>query len=297
MIPEEIKGKLMPELAAPGEDVPRVELACGVALKFTVDEETIGRPEFGTWGVSVREAGAVAGDNAFSYLQWVEAEEGVFVNSDHCWPALVLAPPVFIEHNWVPGRPVVYVVDEKTAILTGSNCPAGLARIREAMRDGLAACAMVLNGDYETWSRFHVHDATAIDLPRVTIKGQGKGEGRYRRQSGPPGHYGHVILEVEPYVGAYDYLFVWAVDEETIPSEFREAVWEGIQLYTSEYIRETGPLVGIRVTITGGSYHEVDSHATSFRVAATIAFKNAVEQMALSALPERRREQGSGEAL
>jgi len=152
---------------------------------------------------------------------------------------------------------------------------------------------MALNGDRKTWSRFYVHDATAIDLRRVTITGHGRGEGRYVRQSSPPSHYGHVILEIAPYVGAHDYLLVWAADEETIPSEFREAVWEGVQGFATDYFREAGPLTGVRVTVTGGSYRTVDSKAASYQIAARMAFKNAVMQMALSALPERRREQSS----
>lgn len=55
MIPEARRGSLLPALAAPGEDVPRVVLPCGLAL-FVVDEKTIGRAELGTWGVSVQAA-------------------------------------------------------------------------------------------------------------------------------------------------------------------------------------------------------------------------------------------------
>lgn len=72
--------------------------------------------------------------------------------------------------------------------------------------------------------------------------------GRYIRQSSPPSHCGHVILEIAPDTGAYDYLLVWAVGEKTVPPEFREAVWEGVQGFTTDYFHEAGPLVGVRVT-------------------------------------------------
>lgn len=296
MIPDEVRAELLPALAAPGEDVPRVELPCGLALKFVIAEETIAWEEFDRWRVLPQAVGEAAGLNAITYIQWVEVEEGVFENDDDCWPEMVLAPSTFVEHNYVPGRPVVYIVSARKAILTGTECLAGLARIRQVMRAGLAECPMVLNGDRKTWSRFYVHDATALDLRRVTVTGQGRGEGRYVRQASPPSHYGHVILEVAPYVGTHEFLLVWAVGEEVIPSEFREAVWEGIQSFATDYFRETGPLVGVRVTVTGGSCHAVDSQAMSYRIAASLAFKNAVMQMTTIALPERRQEQSSAQA-
>ena len=208
---------------------------------------------------------------------------------------MVLAPSTFVEHNCVAGSPVVYIVSAQEAILTGSDCAAGLAHIRQAMQGGLGACAMILNWDRRTWSRFQVHNATALDLRRVTITERTTGEGRYVRQASEPGHYGHVVLEVAPYVGTHDFLLVWAVGEEVIPSEFREAVWEGIQSFATEYFRETGLLVGVRVTVTGGSYHAVDSKTVSYKIAATLAFKNAMMQMTPTALPERRQEQSSVE--
>jgi len=296
MLPDEVRAQLQPALAAPGEDAAKVLLPCGVALKFVLNEETVTWAEFGRWRVSLQAVGEVAGLNAITYIQWEEVEAGVFENNDSCWPEMALAPATFVEHNYVSGHPVVYIVSENMAILTGSKCPAGLARIRQAMRGGLASCPMVLNRDRKTWSRFYVHDRTAFDLPALTITRRGTGEGRYVRQTSPPSHYGHVILEIGPHQGAHDFLLVWAVGEDVIPSEFREAVREGIQNVALNNVGEWGPLTGIQVTITGGSYHEVDSHAASYRIAASLAFRNALERMPTAPVPERREEQSSAEA-
>lgn len=295
MIPDEVRAQLQPALAAPGEDVPRVTLPCGLALKFVLNEETVTWAEFGRWRVSIQAAGEVAGMNAITYIQWEEVEAGIFENDDSCWPEMVLAPATFVEHNYVPGHPVVYIVGARKAILTGSGCAAGLARIRQVMQGGIATCPMVLNGDRKTWSRFYVHDRTAFDLPALTITGRGTGEGRYVRQASPPSHYGHVLLEIEPYQGAHDLLLVWAVTEDVIPSEFREAVREGIQNVALNNVGEWGPLTGIQVTITGGSYHAVDSQAASYRIAASLAFRNALARMPTAPISERRKEQSGAE--
>lgn len=298
MIPEDIRKSLRPELAARGEAGARMLLPCDVALKFVYagKSKTVTWVQLGEWGVSLRAVGEAAAGNTLCWADREEPEPGVFLIGGTCWHEAVLYPEGFLDPDDVSGRPVIYIADKSTAVFTGADNAAGLAYIRRAMKGGLGTCAMALNQD-KTWSRFYVHDATAIDLHRVTVKGRGKGEGRYVRQASPPSHYGHVILEVAPHVGDHDFLLVWAVDEETIPSEFREAVWEGVQGFATDYFREAGPLTGVRVTVTGGGYHGVDSKAASYQIAARMAFKNAVMQMEVVALPVRRREQGSGEDL
>ena len=302
MIPENIRGGLRPELAGPGEDVARVMLPGGVALKFVyeVRSKAVTWAQVGEWGVSLRALGEIAARNTLCWVGWEEPEAGVFLIGGTCWQEVALDPAGFIDPGDVSGRPVFYIIDESTAVLTGADCAAGLAYIRRALPGGLGTCAMALNWDRKTWSRFYVHNATAIDLRRVMVRGHGRGEGRYIRQSSPPSHYGHVILEVAPHevapdAGGHDYLLVWAVDEETIPSEYREAVWEGIECFATDYSREAGPLVGVRVTVTGGSHHAVDSKAASYRIAAGIAFKNAVVEAGVTPLAERRREQDAAE--
>jgi len=296
MIPDEVRAEIVPILAAPGDDGPQVTLPCGLAVKFSQYGVGVTWEDFRAWDVpryphKVREVAEAAALNAISYVQWPEVEPGVYENDDNCWPEMVLAPDTFIEHNSVEGRPVVYIVSARKAILTGADSVAGRARIRAALRGGLAESAMGLNWDRKTWSPFYVHDAIGFDLRRVTVTGKATGEARYRLGE----NYGHVILEVSPYTGPHEFLLVWGVGEDVIPSEFREAVWRGIQGFATDYFRETGPLVGVRVAVVGGSYHEVDSKSRSYEVAATMAFKNAVMQMALAGVPERRQEMDAGE--
>lgn len=159
MIPEEIAEDILPALAQPDEDVPKVDLPCGgVYLKFTLpaddSEEDLTWDELNSWDATLEEVAEAAGNNAFSYSLWQQTEKGVYENKDNCWPSLVLAPETYLEHNEVSGRHVIYIVDEDSAILTGDRCKEGLKRIRSAVEDGLAEAPMVINPDWRTWSRF-----------------------------------------------------------------------------------------------------------------------------------------------
>jgi hypothetical protein len=70
--------------------------------------------------------------------------------------SLVLAPATYLEHNYVTGRHIVYIVDTSTAILTGSTSVEGLNRIKRAMVSGLAKAPMVINDGWKTWSTFEL---------------------------------------------------------------------------------------------------------------------------------------------
>ena len=149
--------KLTPALAAPEEDAIKCELPCGLAVKFVnFDGVALRRAEFDRLGISLSQLAIAAGLYSITYLEWRRVDAGVFLNDDGCWPTLAVAPGPFIEHNDVPGRPVLYVVDESTSILTGSSSERGLARIRSAMARGLGTCAMVLAEDRASWSPFDV---------------------------------------------------------------------------------------------------------------------------------------------
>ena len=288
-IPDEVRSELLPVLAPPGYQGPAVYLPCGLALKFQRGEEDVTWEDLTAWGVPRLRPdllGEIAGMNAISYIQWPEVEPGVYENDDSCWPELVLAPATFIEHNAVEGTQVVYVVSERKAILTGSDSAAGRARIRAAMPGGLADSAMVLNWDRRTWSRFYVHDATAFRLARATVTGRATGEARYREGE----HYGHVLLEVSAYPGPLDFLLVWAVGEAVIPSEYREAVRLGCEKFLTDFARENGPLAGLRIAVVGGSFHEVNSKAASYQIAAAAALERAVSQMRLTGIAGGRQE-------
>ncbi len=160
MIPPEIETWILPEMAEDDEDVPLFELPCGnISLKFIIGtpsggQEDLTWDQFNSWDVPLSTLCEPAGVNGFSYNEWPEIEEGVYENTDDCWVSFVMAPASIAEHNSVSGRHVIYIVDERTAILTGDACKAGLELIKSRLADGLADAAMVINKDWCTWSRF-----------------------------------------------------------------------------------------------------------------------------------------------
>jgi elongation factor G len=110
---------------------------------------------------------------------------------------------------------------------------------------------------------------------RETIKGTATEEYRYVRQTGGHGQYGHVKIFVEPNPGK-GYEFVNAVVGGAIPKEYIEPVNQGIQGAMMSGTLAGYPIEDVKVTLLDGSYHEVDSSEMAFKIAASIAFKDAV---------------------
>jgi elongation factor G len=111
---------------------------------------------------------------------------------------------------------------------------------------------------------------------RETIRLQTRGVGRFKRQTGGRGQYGHAVIEVEPLTGGQGFVFEDATVGGVIPREFIRPTEHGIR-----EALERGPLVGfpivdVRVRLVDGSYHEVDSSDISFRVAGSMALRDAV---------------------
>jgi elongation factor G len=103
-------------------------------------------------------------------------------------------------------------------------------------------------------------------------------EERYVRQTGGRGQYGHVIISLEPTGPGGGYAFVDKVTGGDIPREYIPAVDAGIQEAMEGGVLAGYPLVDIRATLLGGSYHEVDSSEMAFKIAGSMAFKKAVRQ-------------------
>ncbi|MEA1912922.1 MAG: elongation factor G [candidate division WOR-3 bacterium] len=118
-----------------------------------------------------------------------------------------------------------------------------------------------------------------ISTPRVsykeTIKQKASAEGKFIKQSGGKGMYGHVILTLEP---SEEYKFVNQASPNDIPSEYINAIKEGIQ--EARYSGGLGgfEVTGGRVILKGGSYHEVDSSDIAYKIAASRAFKEAYKK-------------------
>ena len=103
-------------------------------------------------------------------------------------------------------------------------------------------------------------------------------ETKYKRQSGGAGQYGHVKITVEPNESGKGYEFVNAVVGGAIPKEFIPAVDQGIQGALSAGVLAGYPVVDVKVTLYDGSYHEVDSSDMAFKIAGSMAFKEAMRK-------------------
>lgn len=113
---------------------------------------------------------------------------------------------------------------------------------------------------------------------RETIRKTVKSEGKFVRQSGGRGQYGHVMIEVEPLKAGSGYEFVNKVVGGTVPREYIEPVNNGIQEALESGVLGGYPVVDLRVTIYDGSYHEVDSSEMAFKIAGSMAIKDALKK-------------------
>ncbi len=121
-----------------------------------------------------------------------------------------------------------------------------------------------------------------VGAPQVaykeTIRRLADVDHKYARQSGGRGQYGHVKIKVEPNEPGKGYEFVNAVVGGAIPKEYIPAVDQGIQGAMQSGILAGYPVVDVKVTLYDGSYHEVDSSEMAFKIAGSMAFKEAMKK-------------------
>ncbi len=108
---------------------------------------------------------------------------------------------------------------------------------------------------------------------RETIRGTVESEGKFVRQSGGRGQYGHVWLKIEPQPAGKGYEFVNGIVGGAVPREFIPAVDKGIQEAVQTGVIAGYPIVDVKVTIFDGSYHDVDSNEMAFKIAGSMGFK------------------------
>lgn len=113
---------------------------------------------------------------------------------------------------------------------------------------------------------------------KETIRKSVKSEGKYIRQSGGKGQYGHCWIEIEPKERGTGYEFVNKIVGGVIPKEYIPAVDAGIQSAMNNGVLAGYPVVDVKVTLYDGSYHEVDSSEMAFKVAASMAFKEGMKK-------------------
>ncbi len=113
---------------------------------------------------------------------------------------------------------------------------------------------------------------------RETITRPARAEGRFIRQTGGRGQYGHVWIEVEPLPAGQGFVFEDAIVGGVIPREFVPAVQAGVQEALENGALAGFPIVDIKVRLVDGSYHEVDSSELAFKIAGSMALKEAVQR-------------------
>ena len=111
---------------------------------------------------------------------------------------------------------------------------------------------------------------------RETVRMAVEQEGKFVRQTGGRGQYGHVWIKLEPAQSATGYEFVNGIVGGVIPREYVPAVDKGIQEQVKNGVLAGYPVVDIKVTLFDGSFHEVDSSEIAFKIAGSMAFKEAV---------------------
>ena len=113
---------------------------------------------------------------------------------------------------------------------------------------------------------------------KETIGAEAQAEGKYIKQSGGRGQYGHCWLRVEPLERSKGFEFVNAIKGGAIPQEFVPAVEKGVREALDKGVIAGFPLVDLKVTVYDGSYHDVDSSEVAFKVAASMALQEAVKR-------------------
>lgn len=113
---------------------------------------------------------------------------------------------------------------------------------------------------------------------KETIRKKAVAEGKFIRQSGGRGQYGHAVIEIEPLERGQGFVFENAIVGGIIPKEFIPSVEKGVREAMQSGVVAGYPVVDVRVKLFDGSYHEVDSSDIAFQIAGSIAFKEAMKK-------------------
>ena len=124
--------------------------------------------------------------------------------------------------------------------------------------------------------------AANVGAPQVaykeTITKKADGEGKYIRQTGGHGQYGHCLIIIEPKGPGEGYEFVNKIKGATIPGEFIPAIEKGVKEAMEKGVYAGYPMVDMTVTVYDGSYHDVDSSEIAFKIAGSMALQDAVKK-------------------
>jgi len=201
--------------------------------------------------------------------------------------------PIFLEKITFPEPVISIAIEPKTK---ADQEKMGLALKRLAEEDP----TFQIKGDIETGQTIisgmgELHLEVIVDRmlrefkveanigqPQVaykeTIKDMAEAEGKYIRQTGGRGQYGHVWLKVESQERGQGFEFINAIKGGVIPQEFIPAVGKGVKEAMDKGVLAGYPLVDLKVTLYDGSFHDVDSSESAFKIAGSIALQGAVKQ-------------------
>ncbi len=113
---------------------------------------------------------------------------------------------------------------------------------------------------------------------RETIRASSKGEGKFARQTGGKGQYGHVVIEMEPGEPGSGFEFVNKIVGGIVPKEYIKPAESGMRETCESGVIAGYPLIDVKVTMVDGSYHDVDSSEMAFKIAGSMAFKDGVKK-------------------
>ena len=119
---------------------------------------------------------------------------------------------------------------------------------------------------------------------KETIKGEAQAEGKYIRQTGGRGQYGHCLIKVRPLPRGEGFKFINSIKGGVIPSEFIPSVEKGVREAMDKGVLLGYPITDIEVELYDGSYHEVDSSDIAFKIAGSMALQDAVKKAGLTLL-------------
>ena len=127
-----------------------------------------------------------------------------------------------------------------------------------------------------------------VGAPQVAykerIKKAADGEGKYIKQTGGRGQYGHCRISIEPGEAGCGYIFEDATTGGSIPKEFIKPIEKGIGEALTRGILAGYPVIDTKVTVTDGSYHDVDSNEMAFKIAGSMAIQDAAKRAGIAIL-------------
>ena len=186
---------------------------------------------------------------------------------------LVVSPVNSADHAHLQAA-LVEIAGQNTSVNINAQPQEGQYRFEAATEFDLDSICDRLRAEYHL--AIDVGPPTAILLE--TFRKRAEAEGKYIRQTGGSGNYGHCWLRVEPNESGKGYEFIDDIKAGVVPKEYIKPIDQGIQGAMGLGILAGFPVVDVKVTLFDGSYHEVDSNEMAFKFAGSIAFKEAAKK-------------------